>query len=163
MVRPTAQNPADDKDGMRDFSPETVGRRRQDGFKFAHEMLRPAFENRRRAEAVANAGKAVTMFAQKLKSRCALLMGQDANEERRKRERLPCNLKIEIQTLRGPITAAVYEISMQGVLISGRWSPGHASNGASLCFKGIGEKVCANVDDCRWFGCVREIGHAFLL
>jgi len=51
-----AQNPADDKDGMRDFSPETVGQRRQDGFKFAHEMLRPAFENRRRAEAVANAG-----------------------------------------------------------------------------------------------------------
>jgi predicted acylesterase/phospholipase RssA len=53
---PAAQNPADDKDGMRDFSPETVGRRRQDGFKFAHEMLRPAFENRRRAEALANAG-----------------------------------------------------------------------------------------------------------
>jgi hypothetical protein len=43
---PAAQNPADDKDGMRDFSPETVGRRRRDGFKFAHDILRPAFENR---------------------------------------------------------------------------------------------------------------------
>ena len=42
-------------------------------------------------ERVANAGKAVTMFAQKLKSRCAVLLGQDAREDRRKRERLPCN------------------------------------------------------------------------
>src|SRR5262249_61445311 len=46
---PAAQNPADDKDGMRDFSPETAHRRRRDGFKFAHDILRPAFENRWRA------------------------------------------------------------------------------------------------------------------
>ena len=39
---PSAQNPADDKDGMRDFSPDTVRRRRRDGFKFAHDILRPA-------------------------------------------------------------------------------------------------------------------------
>src|SRR6266545_1736116 len=32
---PSAQAPADDKDGMRDFSAETVRRRRRDGFKFA--------------------------------------------------------------------------------------------------------------------------------
>ena len=43
---PSAQNPADDKDGMRDFSPDTVRRRRRDGFKFAHDILRPAFEAR---------------------------------------------------------------------------------------------------------------------
>jgi NTE family protein len=43
---PSAQNPTDDKDGMRDFSPDTVRRRRRDGFKFAHDLLRPAFENR---------------------------------------------------------------------------------------------------------------------
>jgi len=85
----------------------------------AAEIDSAAKEAETHGERVASAGQAVTMFAQKLKSRCALLMGQDANEERRKRERLPCNLKIEIQTLRGPITAAVYEISMQGVLISG--------------------------------------------
>src|ERR1700760_737435 len=36
-------------------------------------------------ERVANAGKAVTMFAQKLKSRCAVLLGQDDREDRRKR------------------------------------------------------------------------------
>jgi NTE family protein len=43
---PSAQNPADDKDGMRDFSPETVRRRRRDGFKFAHDILLLAFEDR---------------------------------------------------------------------------------------------------------------------
>src|SRR5262249_55353791 len=46
---PPGHNPAHDKDGMRDFSPETVHRRRRDGFKFAHDILRPAFENRWRA------------------------------------------------------------------------------------------------------------------
>jgi methyl-accepting chemotaxis protein len=70
-------------------------------------------------ESVAKAGKAVTLFAQKLKSRCAVLLRQGDREDPRKRERLPCNLKIEIQTARGPITAAVYEIAMEGILICG--------------------------------------------
>jgi methyl-accepting chemotaxis protein len=70
-------------------------------------------------ESVASAGKAVTMFAQKLKARCAVLLGQGDREDRRKRERLPCNLKIEIQSVRGLTTAAVYEISMEGVLVCG--------------------------------------------
>jgi methyl-accepting chemotaxis protein len=70
-------------------------------------------------ESVAEAGKAVTMFAQKLKVRCAVLLGQEEREHQRKRERLPCHLKIEIQTARGLITAPVYEISMEGVLICG--------------------------------------------
>ena len=70
-------------------------------------------------ESVAKAGNAVTMFAQKLKSRCAVLLRQGDREDRRKRERLPCNLKIEIQTARGRIAAAVYEISMEGILIGG--------------------------------------------
>lgn len=47
---PSAQSPADDKDGMRDFSPETVRRRRRDGFRFAQDVLRPAFENRWRSK-----------------------------------------------------------------------------------------------------------------
>jgi methyl-accepting chemotaxis protein len=68
---------------------------------------------------MADAGKAVTLFAQKLKARCAVLLGQEASDDRRKREKLPCNLKIEIQTPRGPITAPVYEISMAGILICG--------------------------------------------
>jgi methyl-accepting chemotaxis protein len=70
-------------------------------------------------ENVAKAGRAVTMFAQKLKSRCAVLLHQDEREEQRRRERLPCNLKIEVQTAHGLIAAPVYEISMEGVLICG--------------------------------------------
>ncbi|HEY6994201.1 MAG TPA: patatin-like phospholipase family protein [Xanthobacteraceae bacterium] len=46
---PAAQASADDKNGMRDFSPDTVRRRRRDGFRFAYDILRPAFENRWRA------------------------------------------------------------------------------------------------------------------
>jgi methyl-accepting chemotaxis protein len=70
-------------------------------------------------ERVASAGKAVTGFAQRLKTRCAVLLGQDGREDRRRRERLPCNLKIEIPTSHGPVIAAVYELSMEGILISG--------------------------------------------
>src|SRR5471032_333215 len=70
-------------------------------------------------ESVAKAGKDVTMFAQKLKSRCAVLLRQDEREDQRRRERLPCNLRIEIQTARGPITAPVYEVGMAGILVCG--------------------------------------------
>jgi methyl-accepting chemotaxis protein len=68
---------------------------------------------------VAEAGKAVTLFAEKLKSRCAVLLRQSEREEERKRERLPCNLKIEIAPRAGRIEAAVYEISMEDILICG--------------------------------------------
>ena len=70
-------------------------------------------------ESVARAGKAVTMFTQKLKARCAVLLRQGEREDRRKSLRLPCSLKIEIQTARGVITAPVYEISLAGILIGG--------------------------------------------
>ena len=85
----------------------------------ASEIESAARQAESHGELVASAGKAVTMFAQKLKSRCAVLMGQDARQDQRRRDRLPCNLKIEIQTRHGPITTAVYEISMEGILISG--------------------------------------------
>jgi methyl-accepting chemotaxis protein len=68
---------------------------------------------------VAQAGRAVTSFAQKLKSRCAVLLRQGEREDPRKGERLPCNLKLEMQ-MRGAVTTApVYEISADGILISG--------------------------------------------
>ena len=70
-------------------------------------------------ESVASAGKAVTTFAQKLKSRSAVLLRQGDSEDRRRHERLPCHLKIEIEAARGTVSAPVYEISMEGVLISG--------------------------------------------
>src|SRR5256714_5185168 len=70
-------------------------------------------------ESVAKAGQAVTMFAQKLKARCAVLLRQGDRAGQRKLDRLPCRLKIEIQTPRGAIAAPVYEISMQGILVCG--------------------------------------------
>ena len=70
-------------------------------------------------ESVASAGKAVTTFAQKLKSRCAVLLRQSEDGDRRKTERLPCHLRLEIQSARGTTTVPVYEISMDGVLIGG--------------------------------------------
>ena len=70
-------------------------------------------------ENVASAGKAVTNFAQKLKARSAVLLRQDESANRRKRERLPCNLKIEIASTAGVMTAQVYEISVEAVLITG--------------------------------------------
>ncbi len=66
-------------------------------------------------ENVASAGRAVTTFAQKLKSRCAVLLKQSEHDDRRKTERLPCHLKFE--SARGVMP--VYEIAMDGVLIGG--------------------------------------------
>ncbi len=85
----------------------------------AAEIDSAAKEAEAHGERVASAGTAVTTFAQKLKTRCAVLLRQDGREERRKNEPLPCNLKIEIQSPGGPVTAAVYELAMEGILISG--------------------------------------------
>jgi methyl-accepting chemotaxis protein len=86
-------------------------------------------------ESVASAGKAVTMFAHKLKTRSAVLLRQGDSEDRRRQEKLPCNIKIDV----GGISAPVYEISSQGILISGPHAatlPLHQSLNATL--EGIG-------------------------
>lgn len=74
-------------------------------------------------ESVARAGRAVTAFAQKLKARCAVLLRQGEKEgertERREQQKLPCSLKIDITTPRGMISAPVYEIAMDGILVCG--------------------------------------------
>jgi methyl-accepting chemotaxis protein len=85
----------------------------------AAEIDHAAKEAEAHREHVAKAGKDVTLFAQKLKSRCAVLLGKDMGSGRGKRERLPCNLKIEIETPQGRITAQVYEISLENILIGG--------------------------------------------
>src|SRR5215212_8639095 len=59
-------------------------------------------------ESVASAGKSVTMFAQKLKSRCAVLLRQDERNDLHKSQPLPCNLAMEITTARGLIAAPAY-------------------------------------------------------
>jgi len=92
-------------------------------------------------ESVASAGKAVTLFANKLKTRSAVLLRHGEGESRRREERLPCHLRIEITTPQGALAAPVYEISAQGILISGPNAPMlplHQSLNASL--EGIG--VC---------------------
>ncbi|MES2601649.1 MAG: methyl-accepting chemotaxis protein [Pseudomonadota bacterium] len=82
------------------------------------EIDNAAKEAETHGESVAQAGKAVTMFAEKLKTRCAVLLRQNENEER-KAERMPCRLQIEIATGTSPIKAEVFELSVDGVLISG--------------------------------------------
>ena len=84
---------------------------------------------------VAKAGKAVTAFAQKLKARCAVLLRQNERGDHRKNERLPCSLTIEIKTATRTITAPVYEIAMDGILIAGPDAdklPTNESLGANL-------------------------------
>ena len=56
---------------------------------------------------VAEAGNAVTTFTRKLKSRCAVLLRQGEHDDRRKRQRLPCHLKIEIQTARPDLSTGL--------------------------------------------------------
>jgi methyl-accepting chemotaxis protein len=85
----------------------------------AAEIDSAAKEAEAHREHVANAGKAVTVFAQKLKTRCAVLLGHDLQADRRKREPLPCNLRIEIEIPHGKIAASVYEISLENILIGG--------------------------------------------
>jgi methyl-accepting chemotaxis protein len=92
-------------------------------------------------ESVARAGQAVTMFARKLKSRCAVLLRQNAGAAQ-KRERLPCSLKIEMKTPRGIVAAPVYEISLDGILISGPEAE-KLVQGQSL------DATLAEIGDCR--------------
>ncbi|WP_092292152.1 methyl-accepting chemotaxis protein [Bradyrhizobium sp. Ghvi] len=89
-------------------------------------------------ENVASAGKAVTTFAQKLKSRCAVLLKRSEHDDRRKTERLPCHLKFE--SARGVLP--VYEISMDGVLIGG-------AEAGRLASQAIIEGTLADVGACR--------------
>jgi methyl-accepting chemotaxis protein len=71
-------------------------------------------------EHVATAGLTVAQSALKLKSRCAVLLRRGENDDRRKKQPLPCQLAIEVQpSSGGKITAAVYEISGEQLLIGG--------------------------------------------
>jgi methyl-accepting chemotaxis protein len=93
-------------------------------------------------ESVAKAGQAVTVFAKKLKSRCAVLLRQNERGATQKRERLPCSLKIELKTPRGAVSAPVYEISLDGILISGPEAE-KLVRGQSL------DAVLVEIGDCR--------------
>ncbi len=108
----------------------------------AAEIDQAAREAAAHGESVAQAGQAVTMFASKLKVRCAVLLGQEEREDERKRERLPCHLSITIQTRSGTLAAPVYEISLEGVLIGG-------PDASSLARNEIVSADLADVGACR--------------
>ncbi|MGL6062271.1 MAG: methyl-accepting chemotaxis protein [Bradyrhizobium sp.] len=102
-------------------------------------------------ENVAKAGQTVTAFAKKLKSRCAVLLRQNEREggAQQRQQRLPCSLQIALKTPRGTVNAPVYEIALDGILISGpeaeKLVPGQ-SLAATLaeigdCRIRIGEKI----------------------
>jgi len=126
---------------------------------------------------VASAGKAVTQFAQKMKSRCAVLLRQGERdgerEDRRKHERLPCRLDIAIQTPRGPANAPVYELSSDDILISGTDAAGlpqgeglnatlqdvgacrirvteHSKAGARARFEAMNAELAERIEDKLW-------------
>jgi methyl-accepting chemotaxis protein len=73
---------------------------------------------------VSEAGRDVTIFADKLKSRCTVLLRRSDYGDKAKSERLPCRLEIKIETRTGSVTADVYEISLDGMLIGGPSSSG---------------------------------------
>ncbi|NEW92681.1 methyl-accepting chemotaxis protein [Rhodopseudomonas sp. BR0M22] len=75
-------------------------------------------EAEQHGDEVARAGQNVTSLAEKLRARTAVLLKLGDREDARRREKLPCHLQIEIETPRGKISAPVYEISMDGLLIS---------------------------------------------
>src|SRR6478752_424843 len=71
----------------------------------AAEIDSAAKEAAAHGEHVAQAGQAVTMFASRLKSRCAVLLKQSEREDERRREKLPCHLNVDLQARGGQISA----------------------------------------------------------
>ncbi|MGJ4944182.1 methyl-accepting chemotaxis protein [Bradyrhizobium sp. HKCCYLS1011] len=70
-------------------------------------------------ERVSSAGKAVTLHAQKLKARAAVLLRQGGREDKLSNQRLPCHIKVDIKVGGRTISAPVYEISNDDILITG--------------------------------------------
>jgi methyl-accepting chemotaxis protein len=69
---------------------------------------------------VATAGLTVAQSALKLKSRCVVLLRRGEDDERRRKQPLPCQLAIEVQPSSGSkFTAPVHEISSEQILIGG--------------------------------------------
>jgi methyl-accepting chemotaxis protein len=120
-------------------------------------------------EGVASAGKAVTMFAQQLKTRSAVLLRQGEGEDRRREAKLPCHIGIEV----AGISAPVHEISSQGILICGPNAAGlplhqslhatldgigpcririseHSKAGAQARFEAPGAELSEKIEDRLW-------------
>lgn len=66
---------------------------------------------------VADAGKSVKVLSEKLKARCTMLLRQNQLRNGREQERLPCQLKVEVEIGGTAIEAVAYDISAGGMLI----------------------------------------------
>ena len=92
---------------------------------------------------VATAGLSVAQSALKLKSRCAVLLRRGEADERRRKQTLPCQLAIEVQpSSGGKITALVYEISSEQLLIGG-------PDASRLRANDVATVVLQDVGECR--------------
>jgi methyl-accepting chemotaxis protein len=104
-------------------------------------------------EEVAKAGQNVTEFAEKLKSRTAVLLGQAGHGRERAKEKLPCHFAIEFDRRGVSVAAQVYEISLEGILVTGPQAASLTPNetmkatleGIGACNLRIGERTQAGV------------------
>jgi methyl-accepting chemotaxis protein len=67
--------------------------------------------------AVAEAGRSVKTLSEKLKARCTMLLRQNQLRNGRQHDRLPCQLKVEIEAGAAKIDAVAYDISADGMLL----------------------------------------------
>jgi methyl-accepting chemotaxis protein len=68
-------------------------------------------------KSVAEAGRSVKTLSEKLKARCTMLLRQNQQRNGREDDRLPCQLKVEVETGAGRIDGVAYDISAAGMLI----------------------------------------------
>jgi methyl-accepting chemotaxis protein len=76
------------------------------------------------AASVDGSGQDVATLAQKLKTRCTIFLRQTEIGDRRRHDRLPCDLEISLQSRSGPIHGHTADISEGGVLM--RLADAHA-------------------------------------
>lgn len=66
---------------------------------------------------VTEAGDAVSSFAERLKARCTILLHQNELGDRRKHERLPCQINVTLKTPSASIKGQAFDISSGGMLV----------------------------------------------
>jgi methyl-accepting chemotaxis protein len=66
---------------------------------------------------VTDAGQAVSSFAERLKARCTILLHQNELGDRRKHERLPCQINVTLKTPSSSIAGQAFDISSGGMLV----------------------------------------------
>jgi methyl-accepting chemotaxis protein len=73
-------------------------------------------------------GKSVTALAEKLKLRATIFLRQSEAGDRRRHDRLPCEIGVELRTRAGAIRGRTADISQGGALVSGDGLPAFATD-----------------------------------